>query len=124
MWAKTKTGSQVTCPFCRSAWEGDPEMVLKVERSRGTMQEGYLNVAEQLGMSTERGMFFFLFFSLWLSCVSSGVPFFVVCFSRCLDTVKMVAYEVTLLLQIIVATLSGFPVEGAGEGSVWAGSAR
>ncbi|KAG6093066.1 hypothetical protein E4U30_004694 [Claviceps sp. LM220 group G6] len=54
MWAKTKTGSQVTCPFCRSAWEGDPEMVLKVERSRGTMQEGYLNVAEQLGMSTER----------------------------------------------------------------------
>ncbi|KAG6196880.1 hypothetical protein E4U50_008061 [Claviceps purpurea] len=54
MWAKTKTGSQVTCPFCRSAWEGDPEMVLKVERSRGTIQEGYLNVAEQLGMSTER----------------------------------------------------------------------
>ncbi|KAG5936603.1 hypothetical protein E4U59_004906 [Claviceps monticola] len=86
MWAKTKTGSQVTCPFCRSAWEGDPEMVLKVERGRVTMQEGYLNVAEQLGMSTER--------------------------------VKMVAYEVTLLLQIIVATLSGFPIEGAGEGSV------
>lgn len=89
MWAKTKTGSQVTCPFCRSAWEGDPEMVLKVERSRGTMQEGYLNVAEQLGMSTERGMFFSSFF---LACVSSGVPFFV-CFSRCLDTVKMVAYD-------------------------------
>lgn len=62
MWAKTKTGSQVTCPFCRSAWEGDPEMVLKVERSRGTIQEGYLNVAEQLGMSTERGML--LFFGL------------------------------------------------------------
>ncbi|KAG6024537.1 hypothetical protein E4U40_003208 [Claviceps sp. LM458 group G5] len=77
MWAKTKMGSQVTCPFCRSAWEGDPEMVLKVERSRGTMQEGYLNVAEQLGMSTER-----------------------------------------------VATLIGFPIEGAGEGSVWAGPAQ
>ncbi|KAG6260381.1 hypothetical protein E4U47_000528 [Claviceps purpurea] len=31
-------------------------MVLKVERSRGTIQEGYLNVAEQLGMSTERAI--------------------------------------------------------------------
>ncbi|KAG5979008.1 hypothetical protein E4U55_005670 [Claviceps digitariae] len=53
MWARTKTGS-VTCPFCRSTWQGDPEMVSKVEKSRGTVREGYLNVADQLGISTER----------------------------------------------------------------------
>lgn len=56
MWARTKMGGGVTCPFCRSIWQGDAEMVNKVEKSRGTVREGYINVADQLGISTERGM--------------------------------------------------------------------
>ncbi|KAG5992864.1 hypothetical protein E4U54_003521, partial [Claviceps lovelessii] len=54
MWARTKMGGGVTCPFCRSIWQGDAEMVNKVEKSRGTVREGYINVADQLGISTER----------------------------------------------------------------------
>jgi hypothetical protein len=57
-WARTKGGSvKVTCPMCRSVWEGDPGMVRKIEKSRGAMSEGYVNVADQLGISQVRGMF-------------------------------------------------------------------
>jgi hypothetical protein len=42
--------------MCRSEWEGDENMVSRVEKSRGTMSEGYVNVASQLGISTVRGM--------------------------------------------------------------------
>ena len=56
-WARTKSG-KVTCPMCRSEWEGDENMVNRVEKSRGTMSEGYVNVASQLGISTVRGMCF------------------------------------------------------------------
>ncbi|KAG5914786.1 hypothetical protein E4U53_004594 [Claviceps sorghi] len=62
MWARTKTGD-VTCPFCRCIWQGDPDMVTKVERSRATVREGYLNVADQLGISTERD---YSSYSRWL----------------------------------------------------------
>ncbi|KAG6030788.1 hypothetical protein E4U41_007762 [Claviceps citrina] len=64
MWARTKTAGSVTCPFCRSTWEGDAEMVSKVEKGRGTVREGYLNVAEQLGISTERD---YSSYSRWLN---------------------------------------------------------
>lgn len=60
-WARTKSGSgKVTCPMCRSEWEGaDPgAMVGRVEKSRGTVSEGYVNVADQLGISQVRGEFF------------------------------------------------------------------
>ncbi|KAG6010002.1 hypothetical protein E4U21_000443 [Claviceps maximensis] len=63
MWARTKTGS-VTCPFCRSTWQGDAEMVSTVEKSRGTVREGYINVADQLGISTERD---YSSYSRWFS---------------------------------------------------------
>ena len=56
MWARTKTGGKVTCPFCRSQWQGD-EDVSKVRREAGVLDEGYINVADQLGISRERGMF-------------------------------------------------------------------
>lgn len=55
MWAKTKVGD-VTCPFCRSKWEGDADMVSRVKRDQGVQSEGYVNVASQLGISTVRGM--------------------------------------------------------------------
>jgi hypothetical protein len=62
MWASTKRqqagrGSQadVTCPYCRSIWEGDDDMVKKIKKTGKVNDEGYVNVAEQLGISTERG---------------------------------------------------------------------
>ncbi|EMD00094.1 hypothetical protein BAUCODRAFT_30550 [Baudoinia panamericana UAMH 10762] len=64
-WAATKTGGRgaVTCPFCRTPWEeqgvvggsaGD-EAARKMARE-GLMrgEEGYVNVAAQLGMSGRR----------------------------------------------------------------------
>lgn len=53
MWARTKKGN-VTCPMCRSVWEGAQDVVGSVDRSRGTLVEGYVNVADQLGISTAR----------------------------------------------------------------------
>lgn len=64
MWAATKrqqagTGDgdkvDVTCPYCRSVWEGDEDMVKKIEKTGPLNAEGYVNVAEQLGISDERG---------------------------------------------------------------------
>ncbi|KND90934.1 Mitogen-activated protein kinase kinase kinase 1 [Tolypocladium ophioglossoides CBS 100239] len=52
-WARTKTG-QVTCPLCRSKWQGDAKTVSKVQMNRAVSSEGYANVAHQLGISTHR----------------------------------------------------------------------
>jgi hypothetical protein len=61
MWAATKraqgSAAKVTCPYCRQPWEGDQEMVKKIETTGKVGAEGYRNVADQLGISTERGMF-------------------------------------------------------------------
>ena len=61
MWAATKrqqaaggARADVTCPYCRSVWEGDDDMVRKIKRTGRLNEEGYVNVAEQLGISTER----------------------------------------------------------------------
>ncbi|KID78901.1 Mitogen-activated protein kinase kinase kinase 1 [Metarhizium brunneum] len=53
MWAKTKTGD-VTCPFCRSKWETDSGLVPKVATDGGMSSEGYINVADQLGINPHR----------------------------------------------------------------------
>lgn len=59
MWAATKrrqgTGVEVTCPYCRSLWEGDEDMMKKINRNGKRNAEGYVNVADQLGISTHRG---------------------------------------------------------------------
>lgn len=54
MWARTKKGD-ITCPFCRSVWEMDEGMASKVQKEKGDIEEGYINVADQLGISRERG---------------------------------------------------------------------
>lgn len=58
MWANTKRGSgdKVTCPYCRSKWEGDVGKVnlANVNPYRKIGEDGYFNVADQLGISTER----------------------------------------------------------------------
>ncbi|KAM7184844.1 hypothetical protein V8F20_012044 [Naviculisporaceae sp. PSN 640] len=59
MWASTKrkqsgSNAQVTCPYCRSVWEGDEDMVKKIQKTGGKNSEGYVNVASQLGISQAR----------------------------------------------------------------------
>jgi hypothetical protein len=61
MWAATKRqgggsrGSEVTCPYCRSVWQGDEDMVKKIKKTGPLNYEGYVNVADQLGIGTARG---------------------------------------------------------------------
>lgn len=55
IWAKTKHGN-VTCPLCRSDWKGDESLVASVQKNKADVEDGYLNVADQLGLSRERGM--------------------------------------------------------------------
>lgn len=62
MWAATKRQSpgardHVTCPMCRSPWQGDDDMVKKIRNTGIVGAEGYVNVANQLGISTMRGTF-------------------------------------------------------------------
>ncbi|KAK3991237.1 E3 ubiquitin-protein ligase Zswim2 [Cladorrhinum sp. PSN332] len=58
MWAETKrkqsANAEVTCPYCRSVWQGDEDMVTKIKRNGKKNSEGYVNVADQLGVSTQR----------------------------------------------------------------------
>ncbi|POS78461.1 SWIM zinc finger protein [Diaporthe helianthi] len=66
MWAATKKTSgvnaKVSCPYCRSAWEGDNDMMKKINTSGKPNSEGYVNVADQLGISSERD---FSTYSTW-----------------------------------------------------------
>ena len=65
MWAGTRrrqgsdngnvVGPEVTCPLCRCVWQGDEDMVKKIKMTGPVNEEGYVNVADQLGMSTIRG---------------------------------------------------------------------
>ncbi|KAK6840217.1 hypothetical protein PG987_006083 [Apiospora arundinis] len=59
MWAATKRQSpgardQVTCPMCRSLWQGDDDVVKKILNTGVVGREGYVNVANQLGISQVR----------------------------------------------------------------------
>lgn len=50
-WAASKGAGAVTCVMCRAPWVYETE--LDVEKAT-TGEEGYKNVAEQLGLSRER----------------------------------------------------------------------
>ncbi|KAF2461601.1 hypothetical protein BDY21DRAFT_332668 [Lineolata rhizophorae] len=52
-WAATKPG-QVTCPYCRTPWEGEMGDLKKVATQGRMNEEGYVNVASQLGISGVR----------------------------------------------------------------------
>ncbi|CAJ2503348.1 Uu.00g107420.m01.CDS01 [Anthostomella pinea] len=57
MWAATKRKSardQVTCPMCRTPWQGDDDMVKKIKKTGIPGPDGYVNVADQLGLSQKR----------------------------------------------------------------------
>ena len=53
-WAATKKGKEVTCPFCRTPWQGDEETLEKIVRTGRVNDDGYVNVASQLGISGRR----------------------------------------------------------------------
>ena len=58
MWAATKRKSardKVTCPLCRTPWQGDDDVVKKIQNTDILGDEGYVNIADQLGISRERG---------------------------------------------------------------------
>ncbi|KAI0394547.1 hypothetical protein F5Y17DRAFT_251150 [Xylariaceae sp. FL0594] len=57
MWAATGRKSArdtVTCPMCRSPWQGDEDMVKKIKKKGKIGPDGYVNVADQLGISGVR----------------------------------------------------------------------
>lgn len=61
MWATTKRQSggvgvrKVPCPYCRTDWEGDGDAIDVANVKRGKPNtDGYDNVADQLGISTQR----------------------------------------------------------------------
>lgn len=53
-WAASRSeGWHVTCPYCRATWQADCD--LKSAVTTGSVgSEGYLNIADQLGISTKR----------------------------------------------------------------------
>ncbi|KAK1993389.1 SWIM zinc finger protein [Colletotrichum falcatum] len=57
-WAATKRrrsrAADVTCPFCRSVWQGDDDVVKNINKGGKVTHEGYVNVADQLGISPHR----------------------------------------------------------------------
>ncbi|KAF3000602.1 hypothetical protein E8E14_000731 [Neopestalotiopsis sp. 37M] len=60
MWAATKRQNggtrdgRVTCPMCRTPWQGDDDLVKKINIPKAAGREGYVNIADQLGISTIR----------------------------------------------------------------------
>ncbi|KAF2759768.1 hypothetical protein EJ05DRAFT_308944 [Pseudovirgaria hyperparasitica] len=55
-WAATKSSqSSVTCPYCRAIWQQDDDVDIRKHAKTGTKNdEGYVNVASQLGLTGKR----------------------------------------------------------------------
>ena len=53
-WAATRKAGGVTCPFCRTPWQEDADTLKNVARSGKANEEGYVNVASQLGLGGVR----------------------------------------------------------------------
>jgi len=56
-WAASKKAASggVTCPFCRTPWVGDEDMMKNIAKTGRRNADGYVNVAQQLGISGQRG---------------------------------------------------------------------
>ncbi|KAI0521666.1 hypothetical protein F5B22DRAFT_546266 [Xylaria bambusicola] len=57
IWAATKrqhARNAITCPMCRSLWQDDEDMVTKIKNTGMAGADGYVNVADQLGISGVR----------------------------------------------------------------------
>lgn len=44
------------CVYCRTPWKGDEDTVKRISKSGKVNQEGYVNVAGELGLSGQRDM--------------------------------------------------------------------
>lgn len=54
-WAKSQTGKEVRCVYCRTPWQGDEDSINRIKNVGGHVNgEGYVNVAEELGLSGAR----------------------------------------------------------------------
>lgn len=73
-WAKQRGGAG-TCPFCRSRWVTAPAKIGAVDKSQGRVaQDGYVNVASQLGISGVRDTS--TYHSFWVGRQRRGGNFF------------------------------------------------
>ncbi|MCJ1485952.1 hypothetical protein MMC06_006128 [Schaereria dolodes] len=57
-WATSQKGKEVRCVYCRTPWQGDEDSLkaIKSIKEKGVVnEEGYVNVAEHLGISGARG---------------------------------------------------------------------
>lgn len=52
-WAASKPG-QVKCVYCRTPWKGDEESIKRTSKIGKRNEEGYVNVAGELGLSGQR----------------------------------------------------------------------
>jgi Ring finger domain len=53
-WAASRRGSTVKCVFCRTPWQMDNKDLELVRKAGAVNEEGYVNVAEQFGISEVR----------------------------------------------------------------------
>ena len=54
-WARSKSGHDVRCVYCRTIWQGDEESLKRICKNKGRVNaEGYTNVASELGISGGR----------------------------------------------------------------------
>jgi len=54
-WARSKPGP-VRCVYCRTPWKGDEESIKRISKSGKVNEEGYVNVAGELGLGGQRDM--------------------------------------------------------------------
>ncbi|MCJ1336831.1 hypothetical protein MMC09_002109 [Bachmanniomyces sp. S44760] len=53
-WARSQKGKIVKCVYCRTPWQGDEDSLKRIKETAKRNREGYLNVAQQLGLSGTR----------------------------------------------------------------------
>lgn len=55
-WAASKRGAPVTCPYCRTNWQDaiDTNELKHVSKNATVGRDGYVNIAQQLGISGKR----------------------------------------------------------------------
>ncbi|KAL2041184.1 hypothetical protein N7G274_006128 [Stereocaulon virgatum] len=53
-WAKSQSGKEVRCVYCRTPWQGDEDSIKRIKNAGQINGEGYVNVAVELGLSGTR----------------------------------------------------------------------
>jgi hypothetical protein len=53
-WAKSQAGKPVKCVYCRTLWQTEAGNIQELLKGGSVGADGYVNVADQLGMSGER----------------------------------------------------------------------